>query len=252
MLRFFFKRFFLYFIPLALLAYGNHEINFDFSNQSGQRISQTISLCIGTLLTVIWFPIIIERQKKRLKFQSKVIKKVIRNFRNVLNQNLSHFFNKSDLYLNIRIFLPQKGFKACVAKKIKHRICFEIHNFDGLYVDEIDDLTFQVQPKPQGLVGKCYNDKKLVHDFNLKENQEDPIYDLKKSQIQKTDFCQFAIAVPIINNDESIDAIITFDSRIKIDDPSDETWEELIKNACKTIHLCKQIINFKNINYDES
>lgn len=250
-MRYFLVRIVVYFIPAVLIAYGDHQIviNF-FSDGKKQHQLETICFFFGILATIVLFPIIIEGQKKKLQNQSKMIRKVLKNFRDILNQNLSTFFDKNDLYLNVRIFLPQKGLKAFLAKKLKNRIYFEIHNFAGLFIEEVDNLTFQVSPKTQGLVGLCYKETKIIHDFNLKANQGNAIYNLKKSQIQKTDYCQFAIAAPIIKNDESIDAIITFDSRIKIDDPENEDWEDIIKEACKIIHLCKPIINYKNINYE--
>ena len=126
-----------------------------------------------------------------------------------------------------------------------------MHNFNGLYEIELSGiLEFQVSPKPTGLVGHCYKEKEIWYDFNLRTNHSDPKYGLNHHQVQITDYCEFAIAAPMFNANNKIDSIITFDSKVPVNEPADDQWLEYIKKACLTISLCKPLITKTNADYE--
>lgn len=251
MLRFLGIRIIVYLIPASLIAYGDHQIVFDFfTDHNKQKILESICFFTGLMSTIIIFPLVVENQKKHINAQSETIKLIYGNLRDTINQSLSLFFNEPDLYLNIRIFLPQNGIKNYFLKLFKKELYFEAHNFNGLFVERVDKLTFQVSPVSQGLVGICFKDQKIWHDFNLKNNHGKKEYRLNSRQIQVTNYCEFGIAAPMYNNDNIIDAIITFDSKVKVKEPASDDWEEIIKNGCKTIYYSKALINYKNMSYE--
>lgn len=251
MFKFFWIRILFYLIPFCLVTYGDHHVPFNISQDPIiQAKIESIFFFIGIISTLVIFPIIIEKQRKHIALQAETIKAIYGNLRETINDSLSGYFHKPDLYLNIRVFLPKKGFRTFFLKLFKKELYFEIHNFDGLFIQKVEKLTFQVPPHPQGLVGICYKDQKIWHDFNLKDNHKKPEYRLEKSQIQITEYCQFAIAAPMYKANNSIDAIITFDSKIKVKEPDDKGWEEIIRKGCKTIYYSKSLIDYKNLKYE--
>ncbi len=115
--------------------------------------------------------------------------------------------------INIRIFTP----KWPLLNKIGmgSSIRFISRNINGLTDDSIkDDLEFRVFPNPQGLVGKCYSQKKMFFDSNLQTSPQD--YNLDEYQKAKIFGTKFCACVPIFNKKAEVTAVIMYDSRYEI------------------------------------
>lgn len=99
-----------------------------------------------------------------------------------------------------------------------------------------EGLFFQVHPVAQGLVGRCYREKKWQFDQDLRKSTEDyQLCDFQKSKVRDLSFCS---CVPIINPGNRVEAIIAFDS-VKAANlsPKDiEIWEEAANNYANIMH----------------
>lgn len=251
MIRYALFRVFLYLLPAILISYAEGHLGFSFfSDETKEKKFEGVIYFVGLGMTICIFPYLYEMQRKKLKYQNDILVKNFKFFRQYLNNALSEQFKTGDLYLNIRIFLPKKGILPFFSKLFWGRRYFQMHNFAGLYIDDVSNLVFQVAPKCEGLIGQCYRDKKIWHDFKLSINHSNPMYGLSDSQKQKTEYCKIAIAAPIFNDKNEIDAIIAFDSKVQVNQPQDDNWINLIKESCVIIHLCKPLITHKNLDYE--
>lgn len=249
-------RFFIYALPAFMIAYCEGHLGRLPVDESTESKIKVWFFGISTFITAIIFPIEYERQRRKMKAQSAIILSTISSLRKSVNRDLSILFNKDDLYLNIRIFLPKSGWRNHIRRIFGGIVFYDMYNFPGLYLkdNEVSDLSFQVKPieKAQGLIGQCCERKDITYDFELKKNHKNPYYNLNDVQIQKTDNCEFAIAAPIFDKKNNIHLIISYDSTVKVLEPPNRKWVEVIKDANKTIHLCKPLITHKNINYENS
>lgn len=166
-----------------------------------------------------------------IKYCKEAFLKILEN-RGLINHN----------NINIRIFIPEKAsLPGLVLNKIsfgkyKVRKRFKVKNMNGLAEKgNTEGLSFEVNPKPEGLVGKCYNDKYAVYDDNLKNNNTS--YGLLKYQLSKTQDLEFCLCVPLFNKDDQVTAIVSFDSQSKVVIDSDRKgqWIELTTIFCQTL-----------------
>jgi hypothetical protein len=112
-------------------------------------------------------------------------------------------------------------------------------------VRDVDELEFQVHPErsKQGLVGQVYCERKVKYDFDLNSNHSNVSYNLDANQLNKTMYCNLAIAAPIFwKSSNKITAIVTFDSELKIQQPASNDWQDIIVKNCKIIHKCHTLI----------
>src|SRR6478609_11931473 len=96
-----------------------------------------ISYLAGLSISLVVFPTVYELQRKKLKSQQKIIQKIVAEIRENLNGQLSTYFSKNDLYLNIRIFLPKQWYLRWIDWINGRRKYFRMHNFNGLYEIEL-------------------------------------------------------------------------------------------------------------------
>lgn len=253
MLRYLWVRICIYLLPAVLIAYGDDKIPVEvFSDSNKQKNFQTIIFFLGLAATLAIFPYIVERYKRHIDYQSDVIKRFLKSLKATITNELEIAFNEPDLNLNIRFFFEKRDILSRFIKLFTNKIYFKIYNLDGIFEDEVESLEFRVYPNPQGLIGKCYNDRRIWYDFFLQDNHTTPVYNLTKSQQQKTEYCEFAVACPIFNEDDTIDLIIAFDSGKKLKQPINDDWKDKIKEACRIVQLMKKLIKHKIKNYELS
>lgn len=140
--------------------------------------------------------------------------------------------------MNIRVFRPETGFVAWFRRTFMGIHKFYIISHPNLTSDGLNGLKFTVRPESQGIVGRAYNDKKLLFDNELQNNIEEDIYNLTDTQKHKTAGTSFVIASPIITDNEKIMAIVTFDSQTKVSLPASEEWKSTVRDTCAIIHTC--------------
>lgn len=69
------------------------------------------------------------------------------------------------------------------------------------------------------------------------------LYNLDNNQLDATSYCNFVIAAPIFKgNTEEIIAVITFDSEVKVDQPTNNDWQSIIRDYCKIVHKHHELL----------
>ena len=119
----------------------------------------------------------------------------------------------------IRIFVPKNPILYRIADRFRLsfiRKVFIIKNV-SLIAEEgaTRNLQFEVIPKSEGLVGKCYNNKRMEYDDNL-ESTNASEYELNHNQIAKTSSLQWSICCPVFDKNDNVAAIIALDGGKKI------------------------------------
>lgn len=250
-----YRRLFLYWFPAVLLFFGSDKLGISFSTDKTSDTYIKLALYgAGTIFSLVVVQYVSEKDKKKIEELSKSLKGVASIFRQAVSNELEKFFltpelkakGITDLQLNIRIFLPKR---RNFFKRFSEDKFFEINNSDGLYVTDVEDLSFQVCPaqKMQGLVGITYNNRIVNYDFATNENQEQkyPTMDLQQKDV--TSYCNFAISAPIFKpkNSTKVIAIVTFDGSTPVSAPEGRKWEEVVRKYCKIIHKNYVLINKK-------
>lgn len=147
----------------------------------------------------------------------------VRFNKEIFVKTLTDALGKEYSNINIRIFIPDKPLlwriKRIVYKKAK--LSFVIKNIEGLANPGItNNLSFEVEPTSQGLVGECYNKKQMLYDDSL-ETSNETNYNLNGYQINKTNNLKFILVCPLfdINRNDRVTAVVAFDSTdpIKVD-----------------------------------
>lgn len=142
--------------------------------------------------------------------------------------------------LEIRIFVPERGWKYRLNKLLKKDVPFyyKIKNLEGLAdPGTTEDLRFQVYPKQEGLVGQCFQERTILYDDNLEENN-DTKYNLNEYQINKTSDLKFVLVCPIMALDNSVQAVVAFDSKtqIKVTEANRKNLTNIILNYTQALH----------------
>lgn len=145
---------------------------------------------------------------------------------------------------DIRIFIPKHPllYKLSSHKLFKRiPIEFAIKNVEIIaHQDNTRKLSFEVSPRCEGLVGRCYRSKNIEFDDNLEQTNSTD-YNLGNHQLSRTSRLEWAICCPIFNDKNEVVAILSLDSTSKITIGSHNL--KLIKN---------QITDFAQILYDSA
>lgn len=220
------KGFLLSFIPALFTLLGTIDILDRL--QKNQYIGSAVNIqnikdwcsIIGLVLTFIFLTIsliIHEIEEERYKTQSK---QLLKYNKDIFTNAITEYLGREYCNIDIRIFVPNKP----ISWKIIHffnkdyPLKFIIRNFDGLAeAGMTNNLSFQVSPKDsaQGLVGDCYQKRKIIYDDNLQETN-DTSYNLNDYQKSKTHDLKFIIVCPLFENGKDIKAIVAFDCKHKI------------------------------------
>lgn len=179
-----------------------------------------------------------EFEEERYKKQAK---QLLKYNKDIFINAVTEYLGREYCNIDIRIFVPQKT----ICWKILHLfnkdypLKFCIKNIDGLAdVGMTNNLSFQVSPEKsvQGLVGECYQKRKIIYDDNLQETN-DKSYNLTDYQKNKTNDLKFIIVCPIFENGKDIKAIVAFDCKhdIKIQKNNDK-FVNAILNYTQQLH----------------
>lgn len=216
----------------ALYASSDQESNF-----------KLLSFIVGTIIAVLIVPGIKEFESRKIKKYTELNKTLLDGIRKSLSFELGRVLLSGeqiqdgiDLKLNIRIFLPARRSLFDIYHKRKYYV---MKDYPGLHVKQIDKIKFQVSPEPkkQGLVGLTFNKRQVSFDFNLDENHANSSYNLEANQLEITNYCNFAITGPIFKTlSKDLEAIVSFDSDVKIEEPTNNDWKEVVRTSCKIIN----------------
>lgn len=107
-----------------------------------------------------------------------------------------------------------------------------------------EGLKFEVKPKIQGIVGNVYNEKIILYDDEMTEDKLKELYNLSNFQKSKVNGTKFVLGVPLFNEKDNVDVIITMDSEddIKINDTNIDKWNLMATKFCQSMHHCVPIL----------
>lgn len=240
MLMFLIRLLLLSLLPTFLIYYGTDKISLPFgNNHTFSPYIKGVALVLGTLIVAIIVPFRNESDKRKAAKIATTLKSLFSVLRKSISDELAtHLLNgnNEDLKLSIRIFTPQR---RGIMDLCKGRRYFVLTNVDGLNIREVEGLMFQVSPceHSQGLVGQAYCQKSVKYDFEINQNHGNEYYRLEPNQVDKTEYCNFAIAAPIfIGTSKKVKAIVTFDSDVKVATPNNSEWKDVIRKSCMIIH----------------
>jgi len=196
---------------------------------------------IGIFMTFILLTsnvIIHEIEEERYKNQAK---QLLKYNKDIFINALSEYLGREYCNIDIRIFVPRKT----ICWRIAHHfnkdfpLLFSIKNVRGLAdAGMTNNLSFQVYPENsiQGLVGECYQQRKIIYDDNLQETNNTQ-YNLTDYQKSKTSDLKFIIVCPVFGNEKDIEAIVAFDCKhsIKIEKTNDK-FINAILNYTQQLH----------------
>ena len=178
--------------------------------------------CILTAFILVYYQVLSDNKKEYLqKVNNQLLELQKKSFISLLSSEVSSTFSR----INIRIFVPNYSLKYYLSGK--KRLKFAIKNVTELADSGItDNLQFTVLPKDdaEGLVGDCYNYRKMIYDDNLEETNEKR-YGLSEYQKNKTRTLKFSMVCPLFNELKDVIAIVAFDSEEKITMPDKNTEE---------------------------
>src|SRR3954451_2454296 len=105
MFKFTWVRIIIYLLPAIIASYLEGHLRFHvFSSEVQEKKLDGYLFFAVLIITTVIFPYEYEVQKRKLNYHLKMSTKIFRTFREKLNKSLSDYFNKDDLYLNVRIF----------------------------------------------------------------------------------------------------------------------------------------------------
>lgn len=219
----------------ALFAYlGQSDNILDYLQKKqyvgiGVNINGLKDLClvVSILLTFLLLTVNLICSQMRENAYKKQRLAFIKFNKEIFIKTLIDALGKEYANINIRIFVPDKPvlwhIKRLIAKLFRKNIklFFKIKNIEGLAEPGLtNNLSFEVEPNHQGLVGECYQKHQMILDDNLEESNETN-YNLNGYQINKTNNLKFILVCPLfdMNKNDEIKAIVAFDSTfpIKVD-----------------------------------
>ncbi len=159
---------------------------------------------------------------------------------------ISYLENKLDIKninLNIRIYVPNKSIILKIKNIINYMLNrpiireFSVKNIGSLAdIGNMYKLSFQVEPQAQGIVGQCYQLKKIICDDNLQLINKSQ-YNLTEYHINKLCDLKLIICAPIFDEKNNVIAVISFDSKESINMSGNEhIWKHLVINYCEFLH----------------
>lgn len=204
-----------------------------------QNVKDTCSI-LGVVMTFLLLTrnvIKHEVEENKYRCQSR---QLIKYNKDILINALAEYLGKEYCNIDIRIFVPKKTWIWRIGhifyKKMPLKFC--IKNIEGLAEAGVtNNLKFQVEPpsKVQGLVGECYQQRKIVYDDNL-ETTNSTGYNLTDYQKSKTNHLKFILVCPVFKETE-IEAVVAFDCKheIKIQEQEDK-FIKAVLNYTQQLH----------------
>lgn len=232
----------------AFLSYMSSSVSFLPTLVSKGIIGQSINIDlvkdICLILSIILSVVLLSYNLCKTKIQYEdvltqrnLLIKMNKDNLGIVLSKLSSNFSDFD----IRIFIPKWPLLYKIADRFQWSIRkeFIIKNID-LIANQgaTKNLSFEISPNPQGLVGECYKSKRMIYDDNL-ESTNSTNYSLNAGQISRTSNLKWSICCPIIDNNDSVVSIIALDGTKKITIDQDKEKE-----------LSDNIFTYSRILYD--
>lgn len=211
------------------------------------EILKTALLAIGLILSLVFLSV----RTINLEFENK---KIVRQRGSLIKYSKKVFLNAmveclklhdKNIDMNIRIYMPEKGLGTRLKNKLvgiisgKYAVTevFKAKNIEGLADNGLaEPLKFRVKPEPQWLVGECHANKELVYDSNMKKNvrSNHVLSKYIKTRISKLQFC---LCIPVLDENDEVIAIISFESEQKPDigEHNRSEWEDMFKYYCEDL-----------------
>lgn len=231
------------FIPslFAYLGQSNSILDYLKNNNfigASVNIEQVKDLCIlgNIILTFLLLTSNIIMSQLRENEYKKQMNAFIKFNREIFIKTLVNAMGKEYANINIRIFVPSQPLLWNIKKVLwkNTKLYFVIKNVEGLAEPGLtNNLSFEVEPSQQGLVGECYHSHQMIFDDDL-ENNNETNYNLNGYQINKTNNLKFILVCPLFDEvkNDKITAIVAFDSTypIKIDKSKESILRRSILN----------------------
>ncbi len=146
--------------------------------------------------------------------------------------------------INIRVYLPRHKIVSVVSaggdarkkRLLLFRTVLKLKNINGFCCNSAPEgLYFHTGEKAQGLVGKCYTDKDMLYEEDLRK--ADSVYHLTGYQKEHTRNTRFCLCFPLFNEQDKVVAVISFDSQepIAIHKAEKNIWCDNVTDFCLTL-----------------
>ncbi|WP_339698360.1 hypothetical protein [uncultured Marixanthomonas sp.] len=189
--------------------------------------TQLICFIIGIFWAGLWLPIEHSRLKSKQSEKDKQFVELLDYHKYTYFELIKNKLKEYNVSYSTRVFRPQKGIVGWWNREINKRTILELITIEGIS-DRFHHKTLHFEinkTEIQGLVGKCYNDKRLWVDLNLAENDY-ALTDQHRIKIGNVEFCS---AIPIFNKDQTkVNAVLSVDSQTKFtfNEQNRTDWEQ--------------------------
>lgn len=207
-------------IPAILIYIGKTEGFFTFLKEhkfvlDSYNPSTTQFWCflIGCLWAGLVVPVQFAKTKNKLKEKEEEFNELLKFNKDIYFKSAKEKIKKQSVNFRTRVFIPEKGLKS-QWKKLKHKKKeFHLKHYKSIS-DSIanKDLHFEVTPNIQGMIGKTFDCKSILIDFDVQKSD----YNLSHYQKSKTSDVKFCSTVPIFDKENEIKAIISVDSEREV------------------------------------
>ena len=203
--------------------------------------ADSMNFC-SIILTFIFLTIPLIISEIKCQEYEKQRDSLIKNNKEIFEMTVKNVLNLRYCRLNVRIFVPKISLLNKIRKKLglNYKLEYCIQNVSGLADKDItEELSFEVQPSSQGLVGLCYEQKAILYDDNLEESNE-VNYNLSGQQIAKTNTLKFSLVCPLFSVNDEVVSIVAIDScdEIKIEDNLKNNFRTLVLNYTQSLYGC--------------
>lgn len=212
----YFKTIGLSLIPTILIYIGKTDGFFTFLKEHKFMTDSTdiqspqfwcfLSGCIWAGLVT---PVQFANTKIKLKEKEDEFNELLKFNKDIYFKSAKEKIKKQSINFRTRVFVPEKGLKSHW-KNIRHnKKEFHLKHFKSIS-DSISNknLHFEVTPNIQGMVGKTFESKSILIDFDVQQSD----YNLNHYQKSNTTDVKFCSTVPIFDKDNEVKAIISVDS----------------------------------------
>ncbi|HEX5001772.1 MAG TPA: hypothetical protein VFW78_04695 [Bacteroidia bacterium] len=237
-----FKAILVGFIPAFLLFLGrwdqlnefitNHNLASLISDVSSLQIG---SFIVGLSLTSIVYPIWLIRKERQIDIQNEKLAMLFDNIKLIYFKHIKDKLKFSNAQLNVRIFIPKKGFIAFYNRFIHGKRFLQVKYIPGLTdkIDDIKKLEFEVTPQRRGLVSKTFHEKAIRVDCDVTPEN----YNLTDYQRNKTHDVRFCTTAPFFDTNSNVIAVLAVDSPddIQLSESEAKIWDTAIKYYCAIV-----------------
>lgn len=207
-------------IPTFLIYIGNTDgflkllIEHKFIEKS-ENIANMQFWCFlfGCLWAGLIIPVQLAKTKIRLREIEEEFNELLKFNKEIHLKSAKEKIKKQSVNFRTRVFIPEKGFV-----KIWKNFRYKKQEFRLKYFKSISDsiaiknLQFEVTPNIQGMVGKTFECKKILIDFDVQKTD----YNLSYYQRSNTSDVKFCSTVPIFDEKNKVKAIISVDSEKEV------------------------------------